>query len=157
LAVLDLLAANGVRLAVDDFGTGHSSLAYLERLPVSEVKIDRSFVTRLEREETDAKVVRATVALAHDLGLDVVAEGVESRVAWARVADLGCELIQGYALARPMPGMETVAWLDSRLTFASEELREPLAGSTSISRSAITPSRARRGATWEDGSAGGAG
>ena len=115
LAVLDALAANGVRLAVDDFGIGQSSLAYLERLPVSEVKIDRSFVTRLEREESDAKVVRATVALAHDLGLHVVAEGVESQIAWARVADLGCELIQGYTLARPMPGMETVAWLDARL------------------------------------------
>nr|MBA2560877.1 bifunctional diguanylate cyclase/phosphodiesterase [Propionibacteriales bacterium] len=113
LAVLDVLAAQGVRLSVDDFGIGHSSLAYLERLPVDEVKIDKSFVMRLEREVSDAKVVRATVALAHDLGLLVVAEGVESQVAWMRVAQLGCEFVQGYALARPMPGIETIGWMNN--------------------------------------------
>jgi len=112
LVVLDVLAAMGVRLSVDDFGIGHSSLAYLERLPVHEVKIDQSFIKRLEREATDSKVVRATVALAHDLGLVVVAEGVESRAAWRRVEKLGAELIQGYTLARPMPGIETIDWLD---------------------------------------------
>jgi diguanylate cyclase (GGDEF)-like protein len=111
VAVLDVLAAQGVQLAVDDFGTGHSSLAYLEQLPVHEVKIDRSFVRRLEREEEDAKVMRATVALAHDLGMRVVAEGVESQIAWARVIDLGCELVQGYGLARPMTAADATAWL----------------------------------------------
>jgi len=119
-AVLDVLAAQGVRLAVDDFGTGHSSLAYLENLPVNEVKIDRSFVQRLEREESDAKVMRATVVLAHDLGLGVVAEGVESQLAWARVIDLGCEFVQGYALARPMSASDATAWLNaSRVARAS--------------------------------------
>ncbi|RKS77417.1 diguanylate cyclase (GGDEF)-like protein [Motilibacter peucedani] len=111
LAVLDALAALGVRLSVDDFGTGYSSLAYLERLPVNEVKIDRSFVQRLELSEHDATVIRATVALAHDLGLHVVAEGIETRVGWERVATLGCEQIQGYHLARPMPGSKTLEWL----------------------------------------------
>jgi diguanylate cyclase (GGDEF)-like protein len=112
MAVLDVLSAQGVRLAIDDFGTGHSSLAYLEHLPVDELKVDRSFVQRLEREETDAKVMRATVALAHDLGMRVVAEGVESQIAWARVMDLGCETVQGYALARPMPAADTTVWFD---------------------------------------------
>jgi EAL domain-containing protein (putative c-di-GMP-specific phosphodiesterase class I) len=111
VAVLDVLAAQGVRLAVDDFGTGHSSLAYLEQLPVNEVKIDRSFVRRLERQQSDAKVMRATVALAHDLGMRVVAEGVESQVAWARVIELGCEMVQGYGLARPMPVADATTWL----------------------------------------------
>ena len=111
LAVLDRLAELGVRLAVDDFGTGHSSLAYLERLPVHEVKIDRSFVLGLAEPGSDATVVRATIALAHDLGMCVVAEGIETPVAWARVADLGCEAVQGYGLARPLPAQETVPWL----------------------------------------------
>jgi diguanylate cyclase (GGDEF)-like protein len=113
VAVLDVLAAQGVRLAVDDFGTGHSSLAYLEQLPVNEVKIDRSFVRRLEREQSDAKVMRATVALAHDLGMRVVAEGVESQVAWARVIELGCEMVQGYGLARPMTAADATTWLNA--------------------------------------------
>jgi diguanylate cyclase (GGDEF)-like protein len=114
LAVLERLSAAGVRISIDDFGTGHSSLAYLERLPVDEVKIDRSFITRIEREATDAKVVRATVALAHDLGLTVVAEGVESALGWSRAHELGCELIQGYAVARPMPSSDAIRWLDAR-------------------------------------------
>ena len=110
LAVLDRLAEIGVRLAVDDFGTGYSSLAYLERLPVHEVKIDRSFVRALDEGAHDT-VVRATVALAHDLGMAVVAEGIESGASWMRLADLGAEVVQGYALARPLPAAETLAWL----------------------------------------------
>jgi EAL domain-containing protein (putative c-di-GMP-specific phosphodiesterase class I) len=111
LAVLDALAAHGVRLSLDDFGTGHSSLAYLERLPVHELKIDRSFVRRLEHQGSDRKVVQATVALAHDLGLVVVAEGVESNVAWSQVTELGCELVQGFAYARPMSCSDLTSWL----------------------------------------------
>jgi EAL domain-containing protein (putative c-di-GMP-specific phosphodiesterase class I) len=102
-----------VRLSVDDFGTGYSSLAYLERLPVHEVKIDRSFVFRLERSE-DATIVRATIGLAHDLRLRVVAEGVENDLARRLVTDLGCDLIQGYGLARPMPADEVLGWLQRR-------------------------------------------
>lgn len=118
LNVLDRLAALGVRLSVDDFGTGHSSLAYLDRLPVSEVKIDKSFVQRIGREFSDVTVVRATVTLAHDLGMRVVAEGVETRTAWARIADLGCEVIQGYVLARPIPGPDTIPWLQDAVASA---------------------------------------
>jgi diguanylate cyclase (GGDEF)-like protein len=113
IATLRELAAQGVRLSVDDFGTGYSSLAYLERLPVHEVKIDRSFVFRLERSE-DATIVRATIGLAHDLRLRVVAEGVENDLARRLVTDLGCDLIQGYGLARPMPADEVLGWLQRR-------------------------------------------
>jgi len=122
LSVLGELSALDVRLSIDDFGTGHSSLAYLERLPVHEVKIDKSFVQRLERQASDATVVRATIALAHDLGMRVVAEGIESQVAWTRVADLGCEIVQGYWIARPMSGQRIVSWLDS----AGGGRRDPL-------------------------------
>jgi len=83
----------------------------LDRLPLREVKIDQSFVFRLEREETDATIIRATVALAHDLGLRVVAEGVENDLARSLVTAVGCDLIQGYGLARPMTPGEVLPWL----------------------------------------------
>ncbi|RJK97127.1 putative bifunctional diguanylate cyclase/phosphodiesterase [Vallicoccus soli] len=123
LAVLDRLAGLGVRLSVDDFGTGHSSLAYLDRLPVHEVKVDRSFVARLDAAGSDATVVRTTVALAHQLGLQVVAEGVEVPAQWRAVADLGCELVQGYGLARPLPPEAVLAWLDAHRAGAGPGLR----------------------------------
>ncbi len=109
--VLQELAARGVQLAVDDFGTGYSSLAYLDRLPVHEVKIDQSFVFRLEEQANDSTIVRATVTLAHELGLRVVAEGVENDSAKELVDRLGCDLYQGYGLARPMPDSEVLGWL----------------------------------------------
>ena len=111
LAVLEALATRGVRLSIDDFGTGHSSLAYLDQLAVHEVKIDQSFVFRLDRDAADSTIVRATIALAHDLGLRVVAEGVESDLAKSLLTDMGCDRYQGYRLARPMPGTEVLAWL----------------------------------------------
>jgi diguanylate cyclase (GGDEF)-like protein len=111
LSVLKALADRGVRLAVDDFGTGYSSLAYLDRLPVHEVKIDQSFVSRLEQQAADATIVRATVGLAHELGLRLVAEGVESELARSLVEELGCDLYQGYGLSRPLPEGEVLDWL----------------------------------------------
>ena len=114
LAVLHELAMLGVKVSVDDFGIGHSSLAYLDRLPVHEVKIDRSFVQRIERRASDSTIVRATVALAHDLGLRVVAEGVENDVALERVIAVGCDRIQGFGLARPMSGPVFDAWIYGR-------------------------------------------
>ncbi len=114
VAVMRALAALGVQLSIDDFGTGYSSLAYLDRLPVHEVKIDQSFVFRLERQAGDATIVRATVALAHELGLRVVAEGVESELATRLVTELGCDLFQGFGLARPMPAEDVLGWLDRR-------------------------------------------
>ena len=111
MGVLGGLSDAGVRLSVDDFGTGYSSLAYLERLPVDEVKIDQSFVSRLERNPEDSTIVRATVALAHDLGLRVIAEGVENELSRGLVADLGCDVYQGYGLSRPLPADEVLGWL----------------------------------------------
>jgi diguanylate cyclase (GGDEF)-like protein len=119
LAVLHELAMLGVKISVDDFGIGHSSLAYLDRLPVHEVKIDRSFVERIERRASDSTIMRATVALAHDLGLRVVAEGVENDVALERVIAVGCDRIQGFGLARPMSGHVFDAWIGGREREAS--------------------------------------
>jgi diguanylate cyclase (GGDEF)-like protein len=111
LEVLGAIHELGVQLSIDDFGTGYSSLAYLDRLPVTEVKIDRSFVVRLERDAGDATIVRATVGIAHDLRLRVVAEGVENELARTLVQGVGVVVYQGYGLARPMPADEVLGWL----------------------------------------------
>jgi diguanylate cyclase (GGDEF)-like protein/PAS domain S-box-containing protein len=112
--ILERLSAMGIRLSIDDFGTGYSSLAYLKRLPVDEVKIDRSFVMNMERDEDDATIVRCTIDLARNLGFDVVAEGVESRPVWDRLKTLGCTAAQGYYLSRPVPASELRTWLLKR-------------------------------------------
>jgi diguanylate cyclase (GGDEF)-like protein len=109
--VLSRLSDMGVRLAIDDFGTGYSSLAYLKRLPVDELKIDKSFVQGMERDENDAVIVRSTIDLGRNLGLLVVAEGVETEEAWRRLVSLGCDVAQGYYLSRPVPAAELAAWL----------------------------------------------
>ncbi|GAB2614166.1 cyclic Di-GMP phosphodiesterase RmdB [Streptomyces capparidis] len=108
------LTGHGVRMSLDDFGTGYSSLVHLRRLPVSELKIDRSFVARLAVDAEDAEIVRCTVELAHSLGLVVVAEGVEDDATWERLRDLGCDAVQGWLVAAAMPPEETTAWLRSR-------------------------------------------
>ncbi len=102
-AILGRVSELGVRLAIDDFGSGNSSLAYLKRLPVNVLKIDKSFVLNMESDEDDAVIVRSTIDLGHNLGLAVVAEGVETEQAWQRLAELGCDIGQGYFLSRPMP------------------------------------------------------
>jgi diguanylate cyclase (GGDEF)-like protein len=112
--VLHELRDLGVRLSVDDFGTGYSSLSYLKRLPVHEVKIDRSFVTGLREEGQDVAIVRAIVDLGRHLRLDVVAEGVEDQATWDLLASMGCDLVQGWHLARPMPTGELLPWLATR-------------------------------------------
>jgi EAL domain-containing protein (putative c-di-GMP-specific phosphodiesterase class I) len=100
---LDRLSAIGLSLSVDDFGTGYSSLANLKRLPVDGVKIDKSFVIDMPHDQSDAAIVRSTIDLAHNLGLKVVAEGVESHEAWRRLEELGCDLAQGFHVSRPLP------------------------------------------------------
>ncbi len=110
--VLQMLCDLGVRVALDDFGTGYSSLMHLKTLPVSEVKIDRQFVARMGSDRTDAAIVQSTIQLAHNLGMQVVAEGVEDEATWSRLAALECELVQGYHLARPLPSAELSAFLD---------------------------------------------
>ncbi|MEU7722255.1 putative bifunctional diguanylate cyclase/phosphodiesterase [Streptomyces tibetensis] len=111
---LNQLTAHGVKMSLDDFGTGYSSLVHLRRLPVSELKIDRSFVARLAVDAEDAEIVRCTVDLAHSLGLLVVAEGVEDDETWERLRDLGCDAVQGWLVAAAMPPEETTAWLRAR-------------------------------------------
>ena len=101
--VLRTLSGMGIRLAIDDFGTGYSSLAYLKQLPVHTLKIDRSFVMNMATDEDDEKIVRSTVGLAKNLGLQTVAEGIEDPVALDVLRDLGCELGQGYYIGRPVP------------------------------------------------------
>jgi diguanylate cyclase (GGDEF)-like protein len=108
------LTDHGVKMSLDDFGTGYSSLVHLRRLPVSELKIDRSFVARLAVDNEDAEIVRCTVDLAHSLGLLVVAEGVEDDETWERLRDLGCDAVQGWLVAAAMPPQETTAWLFAR-------------------------------------------
>jgi diguanylate cyclase (GGDEF)-like protein len=110
LAVLNGLAAAGLRLSIDDFGTGYSSLAYLKRLPVDELKIDQSFVRNMENDASDAMIVRSTIDLAHNLGIHVVAEGVENERVWEMLRDLRCDQAQGYHMGRPMPPCEFPAW-----------------------------------------------
>ncbi len=103
LEILTRLNAMGVRLSIDDFGTGYSSLSYLKKLPVESIKIDKSFVISMVTDQDDAVIVRSTIDLAHTLGLKVVAEGVEQRETWDRLAALGCDSAQGYYLSRPQP------------------------------------------------------
>lgn len=110
LTTLDRLAAMGFKLSIDDFGTGYSSLAYLKRLPVSELKIDQSFVFGMTSNESDAKIVRSTIDLAHNLGLSVVAEGVEDQTVLNTLASLGCDQAQGYYIGKPMPAANLAAW-----------------------------------------------
>ncbi|MEU2248085.1 bifunctional diguanylate cyclase/phosphodiesterase [Streptomyces sp. NPDC019224] len=108
------LTGHGVKMSLDDFGTGYSSLVHLRRLPVSELKIDRSFVARLAIDQEDAEIVRCTIDLAHSLGLLVVAEGVEDDETWERLRDLRCDAVQGWLVAAAMPPQETTAWLRAR-------------------------------------------
>jgi diguanylate cyclase (GGDEF)-like protein len=110
-ATLQRLAQRGFKLSIDDFGTGYSSLAYLKRLPVHELKIDKSFVMAMERDDSDAKIVRSTTDLAHNLGLSVVAEGVENASTLRRLGALGCDEAQGYHLSRPLDVAAFEAWV----------------------------------------------
>jgi diguanylate cyclase (GGDEF)-like protein/PAS domain S-box-containing protein len=112
--ILERLSAMGIRLSIDDFGTGYSSLAHLKRLPVSEIKVDRSFVMNMDEDEDDATIVRSTIDLGRNLGLEVVAEGVETEQVWNRLKALGCTAAQGYYLSRAIPAPELGAWLLQR-------------------------------------------
>jgi diguanylate cyclase (GGDEF)-like protein/PAS domain S-box-containing protein len=108
---LSRLRQLGIRLSVDDFGTGYSSLAYLSRLPVNEMKIDRSFIMGIADDPSKAAIVRAALDLGHNLRLEVVAEGVEDRRTWDLLFALGCDTAQGYYMAKPMPADAVIPWL----------------------------------------------
>lgn len=112
MEVLRCLDSIGIRLAVDDFGTGHSSLAYLKKLPVRVIKIDKSFVKGVATDMNDEMIVQSTIDLGHNLGLTVVAEGIENRQIYDKLADLGCDIGQGYFISRPIHVNEIKKWID---------------------------------------------
>ena len=116
------LADLGVQLSVDDFGTGYSSLSYLQRLPVQELKVDRSFVFNVDTDTNNQAIVRSVIELGHSLGLSVVAEGVENQLSWNRLVSLGCDLAQGYFLSRPIPAEAMTSWLISSATSAAPDV-----------------------------------
>jgi diguanylate cyclase (GGDEF)-like protein len=120
MTTLHQLKDLGIRLAIDDYGTGHSSMAYLKRLPVDELKVDRSFVQNMDSDQNDAALVRSAIDLGHNLGLTVVAEGVENAAHVAALRGLGCDVAQGYHYARPMPADELTTWLTGRDLSPSE-------------------------------------
>ncbi len=115
VGTLDRLSALGFMLSIDDFGTGYSSLAYLKRLPVHELKIDQSFVRNMQGDASDAVIVRSTIDLAHNLGLKVVAEGVENAEVWDLLGALDCDEAQGFHMGRPMPVEAFPAWSEGWL------------------------------------------
>jgi diguanylate cyclase (GGDEF)-like protein len=114
LRMMEQLRVLGIRFSIDDFGTGYSSLSHLKRLPVDEVKIDRSFIQEMENQHDDDVIVRSTIGLGHALNLQVVAEGVEVAASWEMLRRLGCDLIQGYFVSKPLPTREFTAWIVAR-------------------------------------------
>jgi EAL domain-containing protein (putative c-di-GMP-specific phosphodiesterase class I) len=111
IGVMDKLAGLGVELSIDDFGTGYSSLSYLQRLPIKEIKIDKSFVMRMDTQPNDAMIVNVTVDLGQNLGLRVVAEGVENQATWELLNALGCDVAQGYLLSKPLSVPDATEWI----------------------------------------------
>jgi EAL domain-containing protein (putative c-di-GMP-specific phosphodiesterase class I) len=109
----------GIGLAIDDFGTGYSSLSYLKQLPVNAIKIDKSFVTGMTKNENDAVIVRSTVDLGRNLGLEVIAEGVETKEIWEALVDLQTSVAQGFYLGRPMEPEKIPEWMRQWETVAN--------------------------------------
>jgi len=132
-ATLNRLAERGFKLSIDDFGTGYSSLAYLKKLPVNELKIDKSFVMAMEKDAGDAKIVRSTIDLAHNLGLTVVAEGVENAAVLSLLHELNCDEGQGYHMSKPLPVDQFQDWV------ARWQARPPVAAGTPAAQRAGAP------------------
>ena len=123
--VLEALRALGLRIAVDDYGTGYCALAYLRDLPIDELKIDRSFIANVTTDRRSAAIVRSTIELAHALSLKVVAEGIEHEQALAALAAFGCDFAQGYHFSRPLPADAFTAWIHERVAGAAPPLLAP--------------------------------
>jgi EAL domain-containing protein (putative c-di-GMP-specific phosphodiesterase class I) len=123
LQVLSRLYDMGVQVAIDDFGTGYSSMAYLKNLPVHELKIDRSFVAQMTSSNRDAIIVRSTVDLGRNLSLRVVAEGVEDQGTWRELDALGCDVVQGYYISRPVPADDLLSWLERQQALRATGVR----------------------------------
>jgi EAL domain-containing protein (putative c-di-GMP-specific phosphodiesterase class I) len=114
LEILQRISSMGHLLSIDDFGAGYSTLAYLSRLPVQNLKIDRWFVQQMNNSPRDAGVVQATIGLAHNLGMRVIAEGVENGETLERLRNLGCDQAQGYFISKPKPAEEIETWMDAQ-------------------------------------------
>jgi diguanylate cyclase (GGDEF)-like protein len=141
-AVLTRLSELGVRIAIDDFGSGYTSLGYLKRLPIDVLKIDKSFILGMGADESDAVIVRSAIDLGHNLGLEVVAEGVETDTIWDDLAGLGCDVAQGFYLARPMPSASLVGWLHAHASGGRRHLqRKDLAAGARHRLAADEPQR----------------
>ncbi|RLJ22349.1 hypothetical protein DJ031_01110 [bacterium endosymbiont of Escarpia laminata] len=115
LDILTRLRMKQIKLSIDDFGTGYSSLQQLHRIPFSEMKIDKSFVIRATSDKEALAIVKMTILLGHELGMKVVAEGIENQETWDLLSDLGCDVAQGYFIARPMPGGKLPEWVRNHL------------------------------------------
>ncbi|GLY33910.1 bifunctional diguanylate cyclase/phosphodiesterase [Kineosporia sp. NBRC 101731] len=137
VAVLAMLRAAGVRIAIDDYGTGYSSLAYLKRLSVDELKIDRSFITGMTSDDNDQIIVRSTIDLGHNLGLRVVAEGVEDVESWRHLQILGCDVIQGFIVQAPLSATEFDAWLTDWESHRCEQVVSGLARARPVSMGTV--------------------
>jgi len=144
---LDRLVDLGLSLSVDDFGIGYSSLTRLRSLPVQEVKVDRTFVRHLADDAADLAIVRAVISLGHDLGLRVVAEGVEDERSWRILEDLDCDLVQGYFLAKPMPAEAMSTWLHDRMAGFATRLRAESSADADPASPAERAPRRRTGTT----------
>lgn len=123
IKLLSEFKSHGMKISIDDYGTGYSSLAQLKQLPVHELKIDKSFIQRLEHDDDDQIIVRSTIELAHNMGLHVVAEGIEDEFSLNWLAEHDCELAQGYFISRPKPANELTAWLLEKSNFQSIETK----------------------------------
>ncbi|MEJ2690149.1 MAG: bifunctional diguanylate cyclase/phosphodiesterase, partial [Deltaproteobacteria bacterium] len=112
--VLNRVAEMGVGISIDDFGTGYSSMGYLKKLPATELKIDKSFVIDMVENDSDLSIVHATIQLGHNLGLKVVAEGVENLATFNKLKEMGCDYLQGYFISKPAPADDLLAWMEKR-------------------------------------------
>jgi diguanylate cyclase len=137
IGVMDELSRVGVQLSIDDFGTGYSSLAYMRRLPINEIKIDRSFVTNMDVDASNATIVKATVDLGRNMGLRVVAEGVENEATWKMLESVGCEVAQGYWMSRPIPAADATKWILEREA-ATRGYEEDRSESSALARPRLT-------------------
>jgi EAL domain-containing protein (putative c-di-GMP-specific phosphodiesterase class I) len=140
--VLRQVDAMGVRISIDDFGTGYSSLSYLKRFPARTVKIDRSFIRGLPGDTNDAAITQAVIAMAHSLGLAVVAEGVECETQLQTLREMGCDEVQGYLLGRPMPPADLALRMERRKADVPRQRGRP-AWESSQDSSACTSGRWR--------------
>ena len=110
--IIEELHQSGITFSIDDFGTGHSSLVKLKQLPLSELKIDKSFVLDIVNNENDAAIAKASIQMAHALGLEVVAEGIENKASWDLLKDMRCDYAQGFWMGKAMPVKELIIWLE---------------------------------------------